>query len=121
MFLLLNIFWFIRTSKFVLFWLYLWQLKEYHVGRFLDHFRTYRGKKLILNYFLLFKIVLAVLFIFAVEFFPLWFSILFLIYFLESVIFLKQLWSKSSRKPVRTFKTLFLTFVSFAVVILFLF
>ena len=121
MFLFLNIFWFIRTFKHVLFWLYLWQLKEYHIGRFLDHFRTYKGKKLIYNYLLLFKVILAVLFVFDIEFFSLWFSILFLIYFIESAIFLKQFWSKSLKRPVRTFKTLLLTFVSFAVSIIFLF
>jgi UDP-N-acetylmuramoyl-tripeptide--D-alanyl-D-alanine ligase len=121
MFLLLNIFWLIRTSKFVLFWIYLWQLKEYHVGRFLDHFRTYKGKKLFLNYFLLSKIILLFLFAFSEAFFSVWFSILFLIYLFESLIFLKQLVSKSFKRPVKTAKTIFLSLISFAVLFLFLF
>jgi len=121
MFLLLNIFWFIRTSKFVLFWIYLWQLKEYHVGRFLDHFRTYKGKKLFLNYFFLLKIILLLLFIFSEAFFSIWFSVLFLIYLFESLIFLKQIISKSFKKPVKTAKTIFLSLISFAVLFLFLF
>ena len=53
MFELIPFLWFIRTTKTILFWLYLWQLKEYHIGRFLDHFRTEKGKKLLftpLNY-----------------------------------------------------------------------
>ncbi|MBM4177527.1 UDP-N-acetylmuramoyl-tripeptide--D-alanyl-D-alanine ligase, partial [Candidatus Gribaldobacteria bacterium] len=33
----------------VLFWLYLWQLKNYHLKRFLAHFTTYQGKRLIFN------------------------------------------------------------------------
>jgi len=121
MFLLLNILWLIRTSKFVLFWIYLWQLKEYHVGRFLDHFRTYKGKKLFFNYFFLFKIILLLLFVFSEAFFSIWFSVLFLIYLFESLIFFKQLVLKSFKKPVKTAKTIFLSLISFAVLFLFLF
>jgi len=120
MFLFLNIFWFIRTSKFVLFWIYLWQLKEYHVGRFLDHFKTYKGKKLFLNYFFLSKIILLLLFVLSEAFFSIWFSVLFLIYLFESLIFLKQIVSKSFKKPVKTAKTVFLSLISFAVLFIFL-
>lgn len=42
-------FWLIRENKAILFWLYLWQLKEYHWGRFLDHFSTSKGRKIFLN------------------------------------------------------------------------
>ncbi len=31
------------------FWLWLWQLKNYHFKRFIDHFRTQKGKRLVLN------------------------------------------------------------------------
>jgi len=48
MFFLLSILWFIRETKAILFWLYFWQLKEYHIGRFLDHFRTEKGRRLFL-------------------------------------------------------------------------
>src|SRR3989344_4522781 len=61
MFSLINIIiflWLVRTIKAVLFWIYLWQLKEYHIGRFVDHFRTHKGKKLIFNFLLGIKIVL---------------------------------------------------------------
>lgn len=43
---ILSIFWFVAQIKAIGFWLYLWQLKEYHAGRFIDHFRTTQGKKL---------------------------------------------------------------------------
>ena len=43
---ILSIFWFVAQIKAIGFWLYLWQLKEYHAGRFIDHFRTAQGKKL---------------------------------------------------------------------------
>ena len=33
--------------KFLLFWLWLWQLKEYHLGRFFAHFETQKIRKII--------------------------------------------------------------------------
>lgn len=120
MFVLLNILWLIRTSKYVLFWLYLWQLKEYHFGRFLDHFGTEKGKKLVFSPVLLVKIVLVALFIFAQSQFSLWFSILFIIYILEAALFFKNIWQKSFKKPEKTVKTAFLGAVCFIAVILFL-
>lgn len=57
--------WFIRTAKSVLFWIYLWQLKEYHIGRFIDHFRTFKGKKLIFNKLLFIKLLLVVFYLFG--------------------------------------------------------
>lgn len=42
---------FLGTAKQILFWIYLWQLKDYHIGRFLDHFRTAKGKRIIFSYF----------------------------------------------------------------------
>lgn len=48
-------FWFLREVKAFLFWTYLWQLKNYHIGRFLAHFDTYNGKKIIRNWNSCFK------------------------------------------------------------------
>jgi UDP-N-acetylmuramoyl-tripeptide--D-alanyl-D-alanine ligase len=48
-------FWFFKEVKSFLFWSYLWQLKNYHIGRFLAHFDTYNGKKIIRNWWLFFK------------------------------------------------------------------
>jgi len=42
-------FWFFKEAKAFLFWTYLWQLKNYHIGRFLAHFDTYKGRKVINN------------------------------------------------------------------------
>lgn len=63
MFYILTPFWFIRETKAILFWLYLWQLKEYHIGRFIDHFRTEKGKQLLLNKLLILKFILLLFFI----------------------------------------------------------
>jgi len=119
MFLLLNILWFFRESKYILFWLYLWQLKEYHIGRLLDHFRTDKGRKLILSPILFAKVILLALFLANSSLFSFIFLILFLIYLFESAVFLKSILAKQAKKPVITSKTLFLIFVSFALAIAF--
>ena len=54
----ISILWLIVFAKKLLFWVYLWQLKEYHIGRFLDHFRTHKGKRLIFSPWLLLKILI---------------------------------------------------------------
>src|SRR3989344_5515092 len=53
--------WFVRVLKITLFYLYLWQLKEYHIGRFCDHFHTAKGKHLLFNKFLLGELILLIL------------------------------------------------------------
>jgi len=122
----LSLFWFIRTAKVILFWLYLWQLKEYHVGRFLDHFRTGKGKRLLLNKLTILKIILILIFyvfilwnpktscppsiggISAVLYFTYFILIVLLIYFLESVKGFYDFFLKKLKKPVLTKKTVLL-------------
>lgn len=116
---LLYTLWLVRTLKYVLFWLYLWQLKEYHIGRFVDHFRTYKGKKLIFSWLLLFKIVLLTLFFSFAELLNYLCPALFLVYLFESIIFFRQIYSKSFKKPVKTIKSLFLGGISVLIVLLF--
>jgi len=62
---LIIIIWLILIAKAILFWLYLWQLKEYHLKRFLDHFRTQKGKQLLLNPIRFVKIALIILLLFS--------------------------------------------------------
>jgi UDP-N-acetylmuramoyl-tripeptide--D-alanyl-D-alanine ligase len=57
-YLLLFLFWMLSIHRQILFWLYLWQLKEYHLGRFLDHFSTAKGKSLFFNPLFAAKILL---------------------------------------------------------------
>ena len=120
MFPIFSIFWFFRESKYILFWLYLWQLKEYHIGRLLDHFRTDKGRKLILSPILFAKIILLALFLANSSLFSFIFLILFLIYLFESAVFLKAILAKQIKKPAWTGKTLFLVFISFVFLIIFL-
>lgn len=106
-FALLSILWAIRTAKAILFWLYLWQLKEYHIGRFLDHFRTAKGKQIFLNPVFLGKIAL-----FSALFFSEQFAyVLFALYFLEALQAAKQAYLKKLLKPVLTLKILILLLV----------
>ena len=119
MFILLSTIWFIWMLKYVLFWLYLWQLKDYHIGRFVDHFRTHKGKRLIFDLAQILKLFLLVWFLTTSSFFTYIFSILFLVYLAELILFLRAIFNKSIKKPVKTIKIVFLTAVSFAVVIVF--
>jgi len=105
----IGLLWFVRTIKFVLFWVYLWQLKSYHVGRFIDHFRTHKGKTLIFNQLLLIKIIL----LFLVFVSPVFIYVLAFIYFTEVVIFALSFLKKSVKKPVFTLKARLIVLVSF--------
>ncbi|MFA4998539.1 MAG: Mur ligase family protein [Candidatus Paceibacterota bacterium] len=103
----LAFFWFIRTTKAVMFWIYLWQLKEYHIGRFIDHFRTEKGRSLFLNFSNVLKIILFIYF-FALPL--LFFFVVFLIYIAESAKTAWDLFKKRIKKPVLTKKTVLLIF-----------
>ena len=105
MFFLFSFLWFIRTTKAILFYLYLWQLKEYHVGRFLDHFRTEKGRKLLLNPLNVIKIILLLSF----PAYPL--LLLFSVFVLYILEFLKTIFDflrKQLKRPVFTLKAAFL-------------
>lgn len=56
-------FWFFKEVKNFLFWTYLWQLKNYHIGRFMAHFDTYNGRRIIRNWSLFFKLLVFLLMI----------------------------------------------------------
>ncbi len=120
-FILLSAFWFIWELKYVLFWLYLWQLKEYHVGRFIDHFRTAKGKKLIFSYEQILKLFLLILLILDQGLLNPILYLALILYFAELVLFLKVIFNKALKTPKKTLKTLILIVASFAVAVLFLF
>ncbi len=112
-----SFFWAVRTIKLVLFWIYLWQLKEYHIGRFRDHFTTDKGKKLIFNPLFAVKIVLLPL-IFLQNVFI---YILLLVYIAEFLFFALHIIKRNFVKPVLTPKTALLIFISIIAAGLFLF
>ena len=107
----LSFFWFIRQTKAILFWLYLWQLKEYHIGRFIDHFRTEKGKKLFKNK--LFILKLAAIFILFLSYNEFVLGFILAVYLVETLKFLYDFLKKRVKKPVFTKKTIFLFLLIF--------
>ncbi|MDD3386678.1 MAG: UDP-N-acetylmuramoyl-tripeptide--D-alanyl-D-alanine ligase [Candidatus Pacebacteria bacterium] len=99
---------FLKEIKSLLFWLYLWQLKNYHIGRFLAHFDTYKGKRLLINYFL--RVLLLILSLYNFYFF---YVIAFL--YLIEIIYSKIIY------PQKTSKTLFLSIILILILPVFLF
>ncbi len=131
---LITFFWLVREIKTILFWIYLWQLKEYQIGRFLDHFKTEKGRKLVFNINYLIKIILLIAFV-ILAFFPgvtmffnsflrcnseycgfeiyiiFLFAILtptFILYLVEAVLVLKKALVRRLVRPALTKKTIFL-------------
>ena len=94
----------------MLFWLYLWQLKEYHIGRFLAHFQTAKGRRLLLNPWAGAKLILLL----VVLFIP---NAIFLLIPLYAVEF----FLRKAPKPVFTRKIQFLTLVLLGVSLVFAF
>ncbi len=114
---ILSILWFIRTTKIALFYIYLWQLKEYQVKRFLDHFATAKGRHIILNGLNLVKIILAVVFFFQAQIF---FYLLLALYLIETIKAFLDVLQKRLKKPVLTKKTAVLIPAAIFLEILFL-
>jgi len=117
-------FWLVRSVKQVLFWIYLWQLKQYHRGRFLAHFKTENGKKLMLQPMQVLKTALLVVFLASSIFYPFAYLvflplIVFLAYFLESMLYFKSIFSKRLKSPKLTKKTGFLLGASFVAQVVF--
>ncbi len=118
---LITFLWFVITIKYVLFWIYLWQLKEYHVGRFLDHFTTHKGRKLIFGTFTILKVILLIIFSVSYYLFPIVFYILLFVYLVEALLFIFNIIRRNFKKPILTTKTIFLMLVSFGLVALYFF
>ncbi|MDP2640941.1 MAG: UDP-N-acetylmuramoyl-tripeptide--D-alanyl-D-alanine ligase [Candidatus Yanofskybacteria bacterium] len=116
----LLVFWLIRAAKASLFWLSLWQVKSYQVGRFLDHFRTAQGKKLLLYPLLGVKVIgLSLFFAFDSPFIPLLF--LFLVYGAEAGKTVLDVMGRRIRVPVLTSKSIPLIGIALGLVFLVLF
>jgi len=111
--------WFIWEVKYILFWLYLWQLKEYHVGRFIDHFNTDKGKKLLLSAEQIIKLCLLFLAFTGPTIFDNVFIAVALIYLVESIFFIRNILNKNAKHPKTTKKMIFLGLMSFVFLAIF--
>lgn len=114
---IISFFWFFRTLKYLVFYAYLWQLKEYHIRRFIDHFRTDKGKKLILNKLLFSKIFIFILFFISLNLFLFF---LFLIYLFEFLKFIKDVKDRKIKLPVFTKKAIILVLFLILIQIIFI-
>jgi len=47
---IITVLWFLVLTKTLFFWVWLWQLKEYHLGRFKAHFESQKTKKIISSF-----------------------------------------------------------------------
>lgn len=117
MFNLLSILWFIRLSRVNLFYFYLWQLKQYRWGRFLDHFRTAKGKSLVINVINLIK--LGLLFGFVAlrdnaSFLTIFLWLISFFYLLEALFTVKNLLEGKIKKPIPTLKSVLLILLGLA-------
>jgi UDP-N-acetylmuramoyl-tripeptide--D-alanyl-D-alanine ligase len=103
--------WFLKMIKAILFWLYLWQLKNYHFGRFLAHFRTDAGKRIIINLSLLliFLIIIGLTINYTNPLLVVGFSIIYILDCLRNLI---ALLTKKFKRPEFTKKIMFLMFFS---------
>ncbi len=107
---LLLFLWLIRTLKNALFWLYVWQLKEYHIPRFIDHFRTHKGKKIFFNPLYAAKMLVLVLLVAGFSRIALYG--LLVMYIIEAGLWMRALPSGQYLAPKQTLKTILLALVS---------
>ena len=129
---LISIVWFVVIAKQILFWVYLWQLKEYHIGRFLAHFHTEDGRRLVVNKLLALKVILLLGFFFSniilffhpifsnalslpILLFALYLPISISIYIPISIKFSKDFFQKKIKIPVLTKKTGIILFFCFII------
>lgn len=123
---LIALLWLVIFTKKLFFWTYLWQLKEYHIGRFIDHFRTHKGKKLIFNYLLLVKVLLLFGMVYTARrgMESLKFDIVYLtafIFLAEVLYIFKSFWQKAIKRPVLTQKIAVILSTGFSFEILLVF
>jgi len=111
---IVSFFWLVVLLKKLCFWVWLWQLKEYHFKRFLSHFETYKGKKLILNFFNFSKLISLFGLILA---FPFFLPILLSIYFFDFFSTALHILKKTFRYPVLTKKTVLILGTGFLLIV----
>lgn len=129
-------FWLIKQIKADYFWLYLWQLKNYHIGRFNAHFDTIAGKKIFgISFFVkLFFCLVSLTFIlcslvynFSYDNVKVLFNTIYIVIGIAGTLIIaegaysaKSLLLKQNKKPEHTKKMIFLEAITFLVLLMFL-
>lgn len=111
--------WIIRN---VLFWVFLWQLKEYRLDRVLIHLReTGQGKKLLFSPLSIIKFLAIIAYIFVVfknEFLFASQIFILLIFAVQIFFVLKDVYNRQIRRPVFTMKALLTVFLTLGFIFL---
>lgn len=111
--------WVMRNT---LFWVHLWQLKEYRLDRVLIHLReTYQGKNLLFSSFSVIKLLTIVSFIlvaFNSKLLTDYQVAVFLIYVFCTFLLFKEIRSRTLKRPALTVKAFICVLLSFLVIFL---
>lgn len=106
---ILFVFWFFVQIRAILFWVFLWQIKEYRLDRFLLHFQTQKGREIFLNPAFLIKTPLFLVSIIFPQKCSLSIPVFLLIfYFFETTFILFKTFKKDILIPRFTFRSIFL-------------
>lgn len=111
--------WLVRN---ILYWLFLWQVKEYRLDRMLIHLsETNQGKMLFTQFDGVAKLILILLYLFAFPQFDtnltqILTALIFCVYFYDFLFVLSELFSRRLRKPVFTPKTVLICIISLSII-----
>lgn len=126
LYLITSILFFIWIIRNTLFWVSLWQLKEYRLDRMLVHLKeTHQGKRLFFSPLSILKWSTFILYIAVILNHRLFFleeNFILFIFVIQSIFIASEFYNRTIKRPVPTLKailiiflTLFLVFLSFAV------
>ncbi|MBL7156476.1 MAG: UDP-N-acetylmuramoyl-tripeptide--D-alanyl-D-alanine ligase [Candidatus Pacebacteria bacterium] len=102
--------------KKLFFWTWLWQLKNYHSSRFLSHFQTNKGKKVVFNFSNAIKLFLLI----GTIIMPLYLTVpILFVYIIESALALLCFLKKNFKYPKLTIKTGLILIFGFFLIFLF--
>lgn len=109
--------WIIRKT---IFWVFLWQLKEYRFDRIFIHLReTHQGKQILLSPLFFLKVALIFSYLFIVlnpQWFPFYHFGISVVYLIQVILVGKELYFRSFKRPVPTVKALAVIFITLVVI-----
>lgn len=118
LFLIASVAFFVWTIRNIFFWVGLWQVKEYRFDRMFAHLaETHQGRDILLSWMLFLKILVILLFPFAVllpEYMRPYQAFITCVFCLQLMLFLKEIALRKVKRPVLTAKALFLIACSLA-------
>ncbi len=120
-----SILFFIWVIRSTLFWVALWQLKEYRLDRIIIHLReTTQGRSLVYSKFLLLKLVIILVWIILIFRSELILSFRLLslgVLTYQAYLIIKEFLARSTQRPIFTLKALFVIFIVLTIISLLFF